>query len=143
MRRCIFLFALGLLLLLGGIMIFYPYERYRFIQDELIVSIGIYENLLGFRDPEYRKRLIIQDGNEKFEIFYWSEIKELSLMKRSFEGQEFWVVQDDHRGLTRTRIQGFSDFTCMDCLGAKELVGENIIVLEFKEGDWLVTSQSR
>lgn len=135
------LYALFILGLMSTILYYfathYPIGSYKYTDKNISIKISITSNLLVFKDLEVTKTLKIIDGEETYEVEFWSESKDLNLYKRKTNTEAFWVIEDMYREFSRSQSDGFSRFTCSDCSAYESMKGLAILKYEFRRDHWI------
>ena len=72
------------------------------------------------------------ETNNKLAFSYWAETYPFKIYKRKNGTETFWVIDDYHRGKTRSENGNFRTFMCPDCSGIETTYGEDILEFQFE-----------
>jgi hypothetical protein len=133
------LIIIGAMFVFSGLLIFlshFPIGTYEIEKGKIKISVSITDNTLFTKDPEYTKRVKLQDGELKFNFDYWSIDLKFKLIKRKLENKEFWIVDDYGQGMAEVQNGTIEYFSCIDCSGIGTLTGEDLAIFEFDGFKW-------
>lgn len=121
----------------------FPNGTYDYEWGNSSISVRITENYLVFRDPECTKYITIEDNNNKLVFSYWAETYPLKIYKRINQTETFWVIDDDYRGISRSKNGSFQNFICPDCSGIETTYGEDILEFQFENSKLKKSNQNK
>ena len=127
----IVLFVFGIYFLVTNL----PNGAYYSNWNNSAIVINITDNFLVFQDPEFYKYITIKDGDSILKVKYWSGDYPMKIYKRQNNLESFWVIEDYHRGVSRSENGEFIEFTCPGCLNSSLTEGDTMVEIHFDDGE--------